>query len=310
MKNARYLLSFFMLIFSPPLLAAEKMQIAVIDLIPQSTSKMMSAAATDILRSEMVKTGMFIIVERSQMDSILREQGFQQTGCTDNACAVQMGRLLSAKKILVGEINKIGRTFILTVRIVDVEKGSSDFSQNEKARDQEDIDKACKRLTDKLVKNIVEGNKEYFVARRVPAGYYLRGIVPGWAQIYGGSPKKGYTIMGAFAAAAGYLAYSVIDMNKKKSEYEDLGKGTPQSAIDSKYKAAEDATLFANIAFWTTAGIYLLNWADLLFITEYAPEGEGTQAAAVTPYFYKFDIAFDCGKTRNTKAELGFGMRF
>ena len=31
------------------------------------------------------------MLERSQVDKILREQGFQMTGCTDVSCAVQVG---------------------------------------------------------------------------------------------------------------------------------------------------------------------------------------------------------------------------
>ncbi len=83
---------------------AEKMQIAVLDLEPKGIPKIMAGAVSDIVRSELVKSGYFTVVERGQMDAILREQGFQMTGCTDSACAVQMGKLLSAKKILMGEI--------------------------------------------------------------------------------------------------------------------------------------------------------------------------------------------------------------
>lgn len=272
-----------------PLSAAEKMQIAVLDLIPKNTSKILSNAATDIIRSEMVKTGIFTIVERSQMDEILKEQGFQQSGCTDQSCAVQVGKLLSAKKILLGEINKIKDVFIITARIVDIEKGVSEFSANEKAESEEVLDKACKNLTDKLIQNIMEGNKEYFITKKIPAGYYIRGLVPGWAQYYSGNETKGYIVMGVFACSVGFLTYTVIDYYGKKSDYEDLKLGTPQSKVDSKYSDAEDAALLANIAAWTAVSIYLLNWIDLLFINDYI-RTETAQHDSVRTYFSVYNI--------------------
>ena len=85
---------------------AQRMLVAVLDLEAKGVSKIISGAVTDIMRSEMVKTGLFTIVERGQMDEILKEQGFQQTGCTDQACAVKIGKLISARKILIGEVNR------------------------------------------------------------------------------------------------------------------------------------------------------------------------------------------------------------
>ena len=58
-----------------------------------------------------VNTGLFTVGERGEMDSILKEQGFQASGCTDIECAVKIGKLLSANKMLVGEIGKLGTKF-------------------------------------------------------------------------------------------------------------------------------------------------------------------------------------------------------
>lgn len=76
-----------------PAFPAEKMQVAVLDLQPKGISKILAGAASDIIRSEMIKTGLFTVVERGQMNEIFKEQGFQMTGCTDQACAVQVGKV-------------------------------------------------------------------------------------------------------------------------------------------------------------------------------------------------------------------------
>jgi len=55
------------------------------------------------------------------MDKILKEQSFQQTGCTDSECAVQIGRLLNMDYMITGTLVKLGSSYFITVSIIDVE---------------------------------------------------------------------------------------------------------------------------------------------------------------------------------------------
>ena len=58
-----------------------------------------------------------------RMKSILKEQGFQQSGCTTNECIVEVGRLIGVEQIAGGSISKIGSTYSVSARIVSVETG-------------------------------------------------------------------------------------------------------------------------------------------------------------------------------------------
>jgi TolB-like protein len=144
----------FLSLLASPLFSQEKMRLAVLDLESKGVSKVIASSVSDLLRTEMVDTGQFTVVERSQMNTILREHELQQTGCTDNACAVQVGKLLSAKKILIGEVNQMGAGVIITARVVDVEKGTADFASSERAGNLNDIDRATKMLAGKLTERI------------------------------------------------------------------------------------------------------------------------------------------------------------
>ncbi|MEK6794899.1 MAG: hypothetical protein AABZ39_08990 [Spirochaetota bacterium] len=55
----------------------------------------------------------------------------QQTGCTDASCAVKIGQLLNMQFMILGNVAKLGSRYILTIDIVDVEKGSIIVSQKE-----------------------------------------------------------------------------------------------------------------------------------------------------------------------------------
>lgn len=101
----------------------EKARIAVLELSADGITKAEAQTFTNRLRSELVKTGVFIVLERGEMDDILKEQGFQLTGCTSNECAVEAGKLLNVKEMVAGSVGKVGRLYSIDARLIDVETG-------------------------------------------------------------------------------------------------------------------------------------------------------------------------------------------
>ena len=91
-------------------------RIAILNLDAVSISNAESTTLTDRLRSEMVNSGAFTVIERSEMDEILKEQGFQQAGCTSDECAVEIGKLLNINSICAGSVGKIGSLYTVTLR--------------------------------------------------------------------------------------------------------------------------------------------------------------------------------------------------
>jgi len=59
------------------------------------------------------------------MDRILLEQGFQQSGvCNNSECAVHVGQLVGVDQIIGGTIGKLASIWVITLRRIDVEKGT------------------------------------------------------------------------------------------------------------------------------------------------------------------------------------------
>ena len=57
------------------------------------------------------------------MDTILKEQTLQQTGYTSTECAIEVGRLLNVKIMILGSLDKLGEQYIINIRFIEVEKG-------------------------------------------------------------------------------------------------------------------------------------------------------------------------------------------
>ena len=63
----------------------------------------------DMLVTQLVRNGTYSVVERKQLDRILHEQNFQQSGRADASTAAQLGRLLGVDAIIIGSITQFGR---------------------------------------------------------------------------------------------------------------------------------------------------------------------------------------------------------
>ena len=114
-----------------------------------------ASVITDLLGTELMRTESFRVMERSQMDNVLKEQGFQKSGACDNSqCAVEMGQLLGIDRMVVGSIGKVGRTFLVNVRMVNV--GTGEVVRSVSRTTQGDIDELLMRVVPQVANELAE----------------------------------------------------------------------------------------------------------------------------------------------------------
>ena len=114
----------FLAAATPAQPSQKKPGVAVLELGGNGIDTSQLSTLTNRLRAELFETDKFVIVERGVMDAILKEQGFQQTGCTDATCAVTVGQLLNAEYMIVGTVDHIGRVFSVNIRQISVANGA------------------------------------------------------------------------------------------------------------------------------------------------------------------------------------------
>lgn len=111
----------------------EKVSVAVLEIQGEQNE-------ADLLRSaveeQLVSSGSYVVLERVQMQKILEEQGLQTSGaCTGESCAVEAGKLLGAKYIVVGSLTRMSNgQYKYQVKLVDVEKGAIESMYNYSGR--------------------------------------------------------------------------------------------------------------------------------------------------------------------------------
>lgn len=328
MRKTIFLNILLALLVSASASAQDSMRIAVMDLKADGVADRTARTVSNMLRTELVNAGKFTVVERNQMDSIFKEQGLQKTGCTDQECAVQLGRLMSAKKILVGEVSPMGKSIIMTVRIVDVERGVSEFAATEKALTEETLDQAVERIAEKLTGRIQtdmgskprKAEKPKVTKKReteeapkgiTPAGYYLRAIVPGWGQFYTGHTIKGFIYPGVFALSCVFEVLMILNYNKKKKDYDDASYGTTQTEFDNLYNKYKKAALWPKIGIGLIAAAYAANWLDILIFSRPDFSAQASNTPKAGDIFVSINTELvPVGFTLEPVTKVGVGIRF
>lgn len=121
----------------------EPLLLAVRDLTAQGMKEAEAAVISEQLRVELVKGPRIRLIERGQMEEVLKEQGFQQSGCTSDACAVEVGQLLGVRNIVVGSVGTAGSYTLLSVRVLDV--GTGEILVTESLRTKGGVDQLLER---------------------------------------------------------------------------------------------------------------------------------------------------------------------
>ena len=106
-------------------LAAGKETVAILDFEGRGISQMEAQTLTARLMSEMVNTDAVIMVERNQMEEIMNEQGFQQSGCTTSECAAEVGALLGVQNMVSGSFGKLVNSYTIDAKLFSVSTGGT-----------------------------------------------------------------------------------------------------------------------------------------------------------------------------------------
>ena len=125
--------------------------LAVFDLeITEGVTRGISRPLSESIRREIVMSGRYEVIDRGNMNKILGEQKFQLSGCAAGECIVEAGQLLGVGKIVTGSIGLVGKTYYLSLSVINVETGKIENSSEDKCKCEiDDLIDSSKRLVKK-----------------------------------------------------------------------------------------------------------------------------------------------------------------
>ncbi len=109
----------FSLAGTTPARAAEeqKIRVAVLDFNTEALEpswsygwhvRNLARAAADALTTKLVQTGRFRVIERQQLDKILKEQDLADSGRIDPSTAARIGKVLGVQAVIIGSVTEFG----------------------------------------------------------------------------------------------------------------------------------------------------------------------------------------------------------
>ncbi|MBN2353239.1 MAG: hypothetical protein JXD23_11760 [Spirochaetales bacterium] len=121
------------------LYAFEKIPIAVMDFKVTNFQKSESDLFVDFFNNALFETGVFDVLQRNQRDRLLQEIQFSMSDTADAKLTRQVGKLLSSKLLVFGNLGKVGKNVLLSVSMVDVETGRTVSSYSKTYKSLEEV---------------------------------------------------------------------------------------------------------------------------------------------------------------------------
>ncbi len=137
---------FFLSLFNNLFSQETKPRVALMPLEAKGVSSTFADQITELLLSEVSATGQFEVIERSQLKKILGEQALVNTGAVDSTGAAEAGKLLAAKKMIVGSVSSFDFGKVINIRLIDVESGKIEIADKQIADNDRKLLESAKKL--------------------------------------------------------------------------------------------------------------------------------------------------------------------
>ncbi|MBN2051273.1 MAG: hypothetical protein JW760_12545, partial [Spirochaetales bacterium] len=99
----------------------EKPLITVLDFTVSEVSQAEMKSVIGLLSSALFKTNCFTVIDVSQRETVLKELEFSLSGCTDESCMLEVGKMLAAEAIVLGNISRVGSKYVFSAKMLETE---------------------------------------------------------------------------------------------------------------------------------------------------------------------------------------------
>lgn len=99
--------------------------VGVLPFAETDDTKSLGSSASELVGAQLGMSGNLVLIERSQLDAVLSEQGMGLTGAVDPQTAAKLGNLLGAQLLVTGRVFKAGKNTYCIAKAVSTATGRS-----------------------------------------------------------------------------------------------------------------------------------------------------------------------------------------
>jgi hypothetical protein len=99
-------------------------KVAVLDaVIPQNMDPSVVVPVTEKIVERLVVSGRFTVLDRANIESVLKEREFQVSGMVSDQDVVTAGKYLGADFVVVAKVQKVGDTYFISAKMIAIKTG-------------------------------------------------------------------------------------------------------------------------------------------------------------------------------------------
>ena len=129
---------------------AEKPILTVLDFDASEISLSEMKSIINVLSSGLFQSDLFTVIDVAQRETVLNELAFSMSGCTDDSCMLEVGKLLSAELIVGGSISRMGSKIVLSAKIIETETSKTVSTADGVYKDMDDLLEGIYEFRDRL----------------------------------------------------------------------------------------------------------------------------------------------------------------
>jgi hypothetical protein len=135
-----------------------KLAVSILDFTGEDVSDKLLRACYQKLETSLIESNRFTVIAKNQREQILEEMKFQSSGVCDEECAVEIGKLVGAEYLMLGDIIGFADLYQVNIKIVNIEKGDI----------VEKVTKEIQGNLSDLLNGMAESSRE--ITRRIVSG--------------------------------------------------------------------------------------------------------------------------------------------
>jgi thiol-disulfide isomerase/thioredoxin len=231
-----------------------KLAVSILDFTGEDVSDKLLRACYQKLETSLIESNQYTVIAKNQRDEILEEQKIQNSGICDEDCAVEIGQLIGAEYLMLGNIIGFPDLYQVNIKIINIEKG--DVVQK--------VTKEIQGNLSDLLNGMAESSRE--ITRRIVSGGGQ--IIPQQSGMEIVQKKYGSIIIESTPSGATVL----IDNVKKGStplELKNIEVGTRKlKLIKSGYVTISKGVIINEKKPINVSEVFILKTGDLTITSE------------------------------------------
>ncbi len=169
------------------------------------------------------------LVERAQINKIIKEQNLQKTTSFDKNTSVKMGKLLGVDFILIGDIYILDNNLVINARLTDVSSGDIKFSEKQEGKVNEWL-----TIKTKLGKGVATNLSIPFTEPRIPDAIVAPAVLTTYASAIDENDKGNFEKAETLISTAKEFNPDFGYLDDLKDEVEKLKKQIAKNTADIK----------------------------------------------------------------------------